>query len=66
MNWMPEGMRRDTVTKQNAPKPKKKIKDLFDLNGTTPYKTEEIVPGFQKLKSLVLLHLKPNLIRSMH
>ena len=30
---------------QNAPKPKKKIKDLFDLNGTTPYKTEEIVPG---------------------
>ena len=28
---------------QNAPKPKKKIKDLYDLNGTTPYKTEEIV-----------------------
>jgi len=45
MNWMPEGMRRSTVTKQNAPKPKKKIKDLYDLNGTTPYKTEEIVPG---------------------
>ena len=30
---------------QNAPKPKKKIKDLYDLNGTIPYKTEEIVPG---------------------
>ena len=30
---------------QNAPKPEKKIKDLYDLNGTTPYKTEEIVPS---------------------
>ena len=30
---------------QNAPNPKKTIKDLYDLNGTTPYKTNEIVPG---------------------
>ena len=30
---------------QNAPNPKKTIKDLYDLNGTTPYKTKEIVPG---------------------
>merc|ERR1719464_1312382 len=45
MNLMPESMRRSTITKKNAPNPKKTIKDLYDLNGTTPYKTKEIVPG---------------------
>ena len=30
---------------QNAPKPNKVTKDLYDLNGSSPYKTVEIVPG---------------------
>ena len=30
---------------QNAPNPKKVTKDLYDLNGSSPYKTTEIAPG---------------------
>ena len=39
---------------QNAPKPEKSPKDLYDLCGFCPYKTEEIVPG--KLWEIVYIH----------
>jgi len=44
-NLMPTSMRKSSITKKNAPKPNKAPKDLYDLNGSSPYKTEEIVPG---------------------
>lgn len=53
-NLMPEGMRKNAVTKQNAPKPGKIVKDLYDLNGTSPYKTEKIVPG--KVWEIIYIH----------
>ena len=39
---------------QNAPKPGKIVKDLYDLNGTSPYKTEEVVPG--KIWEIIYIH----------
>ena len=47
-NVIPEGMRK------NAAKPNKIVKDLYDLDGTHPYKTKEIVPG--KLWEIVYTH----------
>jgi len=46
MSIMPASMRKQTVTKENAPKPGKKApRDRYDLTGKTPYKIEEIKPG---------------------
>jgi len=46
MSVMPDGMRKSTVTKQNAPKPGKDApRDRYDCTGKTPYTIEEIKPG---------------------
>ena len=37
-----------------AAKPNKITKDLYDLDGTIPYKTQEIVPG--KLWEIISTH----------
>lgn len=42
---MPESMRRSTLAKQDAPKPGKVARDLYDVTGETPYKIEELKPG---------------------
>ena len=42
---MPASMRKNAVSKDNAPNPAKLRRDLHDEFGETPYKTEEVVPG---------------------
>jgi len=42
---MPDGMRKQTVTKQNAPKPGASPRDKYDCTGESPYETEEVKPG---------------------
>merc|ERR1719319_1481679 len=44
-NIMPEGMRRSTLAKQDAPKPGKVSRDTYDVTGETPYKIDELKPG---------------------
>ena len=34
---LPEEIRRSTLAKANAPKPGKQARDLFDINGKSPY-----------------------------
>ena len=48
MRKMPTSMRRNTLSKMNAPKPdseRKFPRDIFDLTGESPYEKEEVVPG---------------------
>merc|ERR1719336_980100 len=48
MRKMPTSMRKNTLSKMNAPKPdseRKFPRDIFDLTGESPYEKEEIVPG---------------------
>ena len=42
---MPTKMRKNMLSKQNAPQPGSQPKDLHDVAGESPYTTEEIVPG---------------------
>ena len=51
---MPASMRKNAVSKDNAPNPAKLRRDLHDEFGETPYKTEEVVPGKVDISSNVL------------
>ena len=44
-NLIPDSWRKSMMSKQNAPKPKVVLKDIFDLTGEDPYEKEEVVPG---------------------
>ena len=44
-NLIPDSWRKSMMSKQNAPKPKMVLKDIFDLTGEDPYEKEEVVPG---------------------
>jgi len=44
-NLIPDSWRKSMMSKQNAPKPKVLLRDIFDLTGESPYEKEEVVPG---------------------
>ena len=69
---MPASMRKNAVSKDNAPNPAKLRRDLHDEFGETPYKTEEVVPGKVDIYYLCFIAVKlppclhPGVVGDLH